>query len=96
MNSIDVVATRIELIRFLSGLGWMSDGTTSANFVKGPLGDRRILEFKIGTSYGEVTVHVRHIRETVDVIRIVNESQLDAVKEKINDLACASDRQALS
>ena len=82
MNQIDVISERHKIVRHLSSHGYKPDSASGTNFIH----PHRSLQFKIGTSYGEVTVHIREGRETVDTVRILNASQVGHLLNRIDDL----------
>lgn len=86
---LNVYDVRTQIAQFLESRGWESN-FAGPNFTNG---DRR-LEFKMGTSHGEVTVHIRDGRETIETVRVLNESHLQPLFNKITDLTTESDMEA--
>lgn len=87
---LQVADAKRKIHEFLEDYGWVTN-ITKANYVK--KGHR--LEFKVGTSYGEVAVHVRDVREVLETIRILNEDQLAAALERLSELMHESEVEAV-
>lgn len=88
---IDVQAARHKIHDHLVALGWTTN-ITMANYTR----PNRRLEFKVGTSYGEVAVHVRDVREVVQTIRILTDEQAEDAMVQIEDLALESNLNAMA
>lgn len=85
---IDAQKAREAIHERLEDFGWETN-VTYANYTR----KGHALEFKVGTMYGEVTVHVRDRRIVTETIRVVNDEQLQDLLSRIEDLAHESEAE---
>jgi hypothetical protein len=87
---IDVVSAHKAVHGRLEDLGWTTN-VTGANYVR----KGHTLEFKMGTMFGELTLHVRQGRVVTETYRILNEEQLEKLLSYIEDLAHESEVESM-
>lgn len=76
---IQAQTVRNEIHDFLTKSGWKTT-VTGANYTR----PGHTLEFKMGTSYGEVAVHIRQEGEIIETLRILSDDQVMPAISRLN------------